>query len=213
MWRIFNPSQAIWILNDLSYQHLTLSETDAFKEALNGDIFGRSKWGDGRYISKLFPLARPACQFTPPCSAPEEISPRASALLQRGPEPRSLGHVLSFLQPQHPQYDLNQPTGWLLPVKSWDTRNATPGHACLIAYSTTGWRFSFYLWLNLLTSVGKACYLSIIRPLHSLSYNRYWTVCCHPLFFCWLKIRHAFTTSTFALPRNPVCPVSTRRAW
>lgn len=116
-----------------------------------------------------------------------------------------LGMSSPFLQPQHPQYDLNQPTGWILPAKSWDTRNATPGHMHLIAYSTTGRCFSFYLWLNLLTSVGKACYLDIIRPLHSLFYNRYWTVCCHLLFFCWLKIRHTFTTSAFVLPRNPVC--------
>lgn len=38
---------------------------------------------DGGYISKLFLLARPACQFTPLCSVLEEISPRAPALPQR----------------------------------------------------------------------------------------------------------------------------------
>lgn len=133
----FTFTLASYLYFKLSQQHLTLPEMDAVRRALNWGFFGPSKQGDRGYISKLFPLARPACQFTYALCW-RNFYPNPLALPQKGAEPHSLGHILSSLQPQHPQYDLNHPTGWLLPAKRWDIRNAVPGHVCLIAYSTRG---------------------------------------------------------------------------
>lgn len=122
MWWIFNSPCCLDF--EFSLQHLTLFWS-FIKKASNGDILGSSKWGWRVHLKTISPgktcrTVHPTVVLCPRKSHPEP---------QRGPKPHSLGHILPFLQPQHPKYHLNHPTRWLF--SCGDTRNSPAGHVCV----------------------------------------------------------------------------------
>lgn len=153
-------------------------------------------------MSKLFLLARPACQFTPLCSVLEEISPRAPALPQRVTFP--------WAHPLLPPATAS--TIWFNPSHKVPSSCQEPRHqkhnprTCVFNILLN--RRMTLLILVLVKSFdihGKNMLFKHHQAFAIPALQQVPNCLLSPaLFFRWLKIRHTFTISAFTLPQNPV---------